>query len=57
MQDPDARGLVVVPGNFGTVIEMAMVWQLLQVGKLSTPLILIGRIWYDLVAWGPSALC
>jgi predicted Rossmann-fold nucleotide-binding protein len=43
---------VVVPGGIGTVLEMAMVWQLLQVRKLSTTLILIDRMWYDLVAWG-----
>ena len=30
-----------------------MIWQLLQVRKLhQTPLILIGRMWADFVAWG-----
>jgi hypothetical protein len=30
-----------------------MIWQLLQVRKLTrTPLILIGRVWADFVAWG-----
>ena len=36
---------VVVPGGIGTVLELAMVWQLLQVRKLHrVPLILIGRM-------------
>lgn len=44
---------VVVPGGIGTVLELAMIWQLLQVRKLThTPLILIGRMWADFVAWG-----
>jgi uncharacterized protein (TIGR00730 family) len=43
---------VVVPGGIGTVLELAMIWQLLQVRKLNrTPLILIGRMWADFVAW------
>lgn len=44
---------VVVPGGIGTVLELTMIWQLLQVRKLhQTPLILIGRMWSDFVAWG-----
>jgi hypothetical protein len=43
---------VVVPGGVGTVLELMMVWQLLQVRKLKdTPLILIGPMWAELVAW------
>jgi uncharacterized protein (TIGR00730 family) len=43
---------VVVPGGIGTVLEMMMVWQLLQVRKLhNTPLILAGKMYADLVAW------
>lgn len=43
---------VVVPGGVGTVLELMMVWQLLQVRKLTdTPLILIGAMWPALVAW------
>ena len=43
---------VVVPGGIGTVLETMMVWQLLQVRKLSnTPLILVGKMYSDLVAW------
>lgn len=44
---------VVVPGGIGTVLETLMVWQLLQVRHLEdqTPLILIGKMYADLVAW------
>jgi uncharacterized protein (TIGR00730 family) len=43
---------VVLPGGIGTVLELMMIWQLLQVRKLaSTPLILIGGMWPELVAW------
>jgi len=43
---------VVVPGGVGTVLEMTMVWQLLQVRKLyRTPLILVGPMWSELVDW------
>jgi uncharacterized protein (TIGR00730 family) len=50
---------VVVPGGIGTLLEMSLVWQLLQVRKLyNTPLILIGRMWTELVDWGRrSMLC
>ncbi len=48
---------VVLPGGIGTVLELAMIWQLLQVRKLQhTPLILIGRMWADLVAWARQHL-
>ena len=44
---------VVVPGGIGTVLELAMIWQLLQVRKLNqTPLILVGRMWAEFVEWG-----
>jgi uncharacterized protein (TIGR00730 family) len=44
---------VVVPGGVGTALETLMVWQLLQVRHLDdrTPLILIGKMYADLVAW------
>src|SRR6478672_414070 len=44
---------VVVPGGIGTLLEMSLVWQLLQVRKLyNTPLILVGKMWPELVEWG-----
>jgi hypothetical protein len=43
---------IVVPGGIGTVLEMMMIWQLLQVRKLhDTPLILAGPMYADLVEW------
>lgn len=43
---------IVVPGGIGTLLELSMVWQLLQVRKLyDTPLILLGDMWSDLISW------
>jgi hypothetical protein len=43
---------VVVPGGIGTVLEMALIWQLLQVRKLyDTPLVVAGAMWAELVEW------
>ncbi len=43
---------VVTPGGIGTVLETMMVWQLLQVGHIThAPLVLVGRMWRDLVEW------
>jgi hypothetical protein len=43
---------VVMPGGIGTVLETMMVWQLLQVQKLhNVPLILVGKMYSDLVEW------
>jgi hypothetical protein len=43
---------VVVPGGIGTVLEMLMVWQLLQVRHVeNVPLILVGKMWRGLVDW------
>lgn len=44
---------IIVPGGIGTTLEATMVWQLLQVGhiKKETPLIFIGKMWADFLAW------
>jgi predicted Rossmann-fold nucleotide-binding protein len=43
---------VVVPGGIGTVLEMLMIWQLLQVRHVDdVPLILVGKMWKGLVEW------
>ncbi len=48
---------MVVPGGIGTVLELMMVWQLLQVRHLQdTPLILVGKMWADLVEWARAHL-
>jgi uncharacterized protein (TIGR00730 family) len=48
---------VVVPGGIGTVLEMLMVWQLLQVGHVDrAPLILVGKMWRGLVSWASESM-
>jgi uncharacterized protein (TIGR00730 family) len=48
---------VVVPGGIGTVLELTMVWQLLQVKHLdNTPLILVGKMWTGFVEWAKAWL-
>jgi uncharacterized protein (TIGR00730 family) len=48
---------VVVPGGIGTLLELAMVWQLLQVRKLErTPLVVVGKMWAELTDWARAAM-
>jgi uncharacterized protein (TIGR00730 family) len=48
---------VVVPGGVGTLLEMAMAWQLLQVRHLhNVPLVLVGAMWPGLLAWARGAM-
>ena len=48
---------IVAPGGIGTVLELMMIWQLLQVGHLeNTPLILVGEMWPGLVEWARHAM-
>jgi uncharacterized protein (TIGR00730 family) len=48
---------VVVPGGIGTLLELSLAWQLLQVSKLyNTPLILVGKMWTELVEWGRRSM-
>src|SRR5208337_4906634 len=48
---------VVVPGGIGTVLELTMIWQLLQVKHVhDTPLILVGKMWAELVDWANKNL-
>jgi uncharacterized protein (TIGR00730 family) len=48
---------VVVPGGIGTVLELMMVWQLLQVQHVDNPpLILVGKMWTGLVDWARERL-
>jgi hypothetical protein len=48
-----SHAVVVAPGGIGTLLELAYVWQLLQVGLLpKRPVILLGAsFWGGLVAW------
>jgi uncharacterized protein (TIGR00730 family) len=48
---------VVTPGGIGTVLELMMIWQLLQVKHVhDTPLILVGKMWTSLVEWARNHL-
>ena len=48
---------VVVPGGIGTLLELSLAWQLLQVRKLyNTPLIVVGKMWEELVEWGRRSM-
>jgi uncharacterized protein (TIGR00730 family) len=48
---------VVVPGGIGSLLELSLAWQLLQVRKLyNTPLILVGKMWSDLVEWARKSM-
>jgi uncharacterized protein (TIGR00730 family) len=48
---------VVVPGGVGTVLEMFMIWQLLQVRHVEdVPLILVGKMWRGLVDWSRESM-
>jgi uncharacterized protein (TIGR00730 family) len=48
---------IVAPGGIGTVLEMMLIWQLLQVKHLeNTPLVLVGAMWPGLVAWARESM-
>jgi uncharacterized protein (TIGR00730 family) len=48
---------IVAPGGIGTVLEMMLVWQLLQVRHLkNTPLILVGNMWPGLIEWARDSM-
>jgi predicted Rossmann-fold nucleotide-binding protein len=48
---------IVAPGGIGTVLEAAMVWQLLQVRHLvDTPLVFAGPMWKGLVDWARTQM-
>jgi uncharacterized protein (TIGR00730 family) len=48
---------VVTPGGIGTVLELTLIWQLLQVKHVhDAPLILVGNMWAELVDWAKKNL-
>jgi predicted Rossmann-fold nucleotide-binding protein len=48
---------VVTPGGIGTVLELTMIWQLLQVKHIhDAPLILVGKMWSEFVDWAKKNL-
>ena len=43
---------VVTPGGIGSVLELMLIWQLLQVKHVQdAPLILVGNMWAEFVDW------
>ena len=48
---------IVAPGGIGTVLEMMLIWQLLQVKHIeNTALILVGGMWPGLVDWARESM-
>ena len=48
---------IVTPGGIGSLLELSLAWQLLQVHHLyNTPLILVGKMWADLVEWARQSM-
>ena len=48
---------IVTPGGIGSLLELSLVWQLLQVRHLyNVPLILVGKMWAGLVDWAREAM-
>lgn len=48
-----SSAFVVVRGGIGTTLETMMIWQLCQVRHVrGLPLIFVGEMWKELVAWG-----
>src|SRR6476620_1167850 len=48
---------IVSPGGIGTVLELMLIWQLLQVKHVQeTPLILVGKMWAELIEWARTHL-
>jgi uncharacterized protein (TIGR00730 family) len=52
-----SNAYVVSPGGIGTVLELMLIWQLLQVKHVTdAPLILVGKMWGELVDWARKNL-
>lgn len=48
---------LVAPGGIGTLLELVMIWQLLQVQHVrDVPLILIGGMWPGLIEWARTSM-
>jgi uncharacterized protein (TIGR00730 family) len=48
---------IVTPGGIGSLLELSLVWQLLQVRHLyNVPLILVGKMWAGLVDWARESM-
>ena len=52
-----SNAFIAVSGGIGTLLEIMMIWQLLQVGHLyKTPLILVGPMWGGLIDWALASM-
>jgi predicted Rossmann-fold nucleotide-binding protein len=52
-----SNAFIAVPGGIGTLLEVTMIWQLLQVGHLyGVPLVLMGPMWNGLLDWTRKAM-
>jgi uncharacterized protein (TIGR00730 family) len=48
----ECDAFVVAPGGIGTLLEMAMIYQLVQVNHIEKkPIICVGRMWRTLKSW------
>src|SRR3954453_6434298 len=48
---------IIPPGGIGSLLELSLAWQLLQVRHLyNVPLILVGKMWAGLVDWAREAM-
>jgi uncharacterized protein (TIGR00730 family) len=48
---------IVTPGGIGSLLELSLAWQLLQVRHLyNTPLILVGKMWAELIEWARKSM-
>jgi uncharacterized protein (TIGR00730 family) len=47
---------IVAPGGIGSLLEAAMIWQLLQVRHLDVPLVFAGPMWKGLVDWAGASM-
>jgi hypothetical protein len=48
----ECDAFVVTPGGVGTLLEMALIYQLVQVGHMNQkPIICVGRMWRTLKHW------
>jgi uncharacterized protein (TIGR00730 family) len=48
----DCDAFIVTPGGIGTLLEMALIYQLVQVGHMNKkPIICVGKMWRTLKTW------
>ena len=53
----DCDAFIANPGGYGTLLEILIVLQLKQVGLLDKPIILVGKMWEEIMAHSAHLLC